>query len=132
MDCLFCKIVNNEIPNYCFYEDDLFKVILDINPNTNGDALIVPKKHYTNIMDVDNETFSSLQKVIKEMYNLLKEKLSCQGLTITINNDLGQEIKHLHVHLTPRYDNDNMKIISNKEIIKDLKEIFDNIMLKRD
>ncbi len=115
MDCLFCKIVNNEIPNFCFYEDDLVKVILDINPNTNGDSLIITKKHFKNILDVDNETFEHLQKVIKEVYQIMKEKLSCQGLTIIINNDCGQDIKHLHVHLTPRYEADQIKIVSNKE-----------------
>ena len=124
MDCIFCKIINDEIPSYTLYEDDIVKVFLDISPKTNGDTLIIPKKHFTNIVDIDLETLNHINKVTKDMYQLLKEKLNCEGLTIIQNNDYGQEIKHFHVHLTPRYKKDLLSHEYNKELIKPLEEVF--------
>ena len=62
-DCLFCKIINKEISSYTLYEDDVVKVFLDINPSTNGDCLIVPKKHILDIYDMDSETFKHILEV---------------------------------------------------------------------
>ena len=91
-ECLFCKIIKGEIPSYTIYEDEIVKVFLDINPSTNGDCLIIPKKHYTNINDIDLETLNHINKVSKDIYKLLQEKLECGGMTFVQNNDLGQEI----------------------------------------
>jgi len=124
MDCIFCKIVNNEIPSYTLYEDDIVKVFLDVNPSTNGHSLIIPKKHYTNLSDIDLETLNHINKVAKEMYYLLKEKLNCDGLTISQNNDYGQEVKHYHMHLTPRYKKDLVMHNYNKEMLKPIEETF--------
>ncbi len=124
MDCIFCKIVNGEIPSYTIYEDDIVKVFLDINPQTNGDTLIIPKKHFNNILDIDINTCNHINEVIKKMYPLLKEKLHCEGMTIIQNNDLGQDIKHFHVHLTPRYTNDLLNHTYNKDTIKNIEEIY--------
>ena len=126
-DCIFCKIIKGEIPSMTIYEDDIVKVFLDINPTTNGDTLIVPKKHIENMLDIDDETLSHIHKISKEIYNVLKEKLNIDGLTLVQNNFYGQEIKHYHVHLIPRYKNDNVKQLSNKEILKDVKEVFNQI-----
>lgn len=123
MDCLFCKIINGEIPSETVYEDDLVKVFLDIAPTTNGDALIVPKKHFKDFLEVDNDTLSHMNGVIKKLYPIFKEKLNCEGLTVCHNTEYGQEIKHFHIHFIPRYSNDEVKYLSNKEIIKDIKEI---------
>ena len=84
MDCLFCKIIKGEIPSKTIYEDDLVKVFLDINPATNGHMMIVPKKHYDNMTDLDKKLLSHIHKVANELYELLKEKLSIDGLTLTI------------------------------------------------
>ena len=127
MDCLFCKIVKGEIPSKKIYEDKLVVVFLDINPSTNGDMLIVPKKHYTDLFDMDEKLIPHIYKVIKELYVLLKEKLSIDGLTIVQNNGHGQDIKHFHVHVTPRYTNDNLKASGNKEILVGLDEVYDQI-----
>ena len=111
------------------YEDDIVKVIMNINPSTNGHLLVLPKKHYLNIMDVEEEFITHSLKLIREnIYPLLKEKLNCKGLTIAENNELGQEIKHFHIHLTPRYEDDQLEYVYNKEIIKEVKEVFDQIM----
>ncbi len=127
MDCLFCKIINGDIPSKTVYEEDLVKVFLDINPTTNGDMLIVPKKHYDNFRELDDSLILHINKVAKDMYNLLKDKLNIDGITLVQNNGYGQEIKHYHLHLTPRYINDEVRSVSNKDLLLDIEEIFKKI-----
>lgn len=127
MDCIFCKIMKGEIPSYTLYEDEIVKVILDINPSTNGDCMIIPKKHIENILDIDSETYMHIFSISKKMYALLKEKLNMKGLTLVQNNGHGQDIKHYHLHLTPRYENDNLHHEFNKEILVDLDKIHKQI-----
>lgn len=127
MDCLFCKIIKGDIPSLTVYEDDLVKVFLDINPTTNGDMLIVPKKHYENINDIDDKLVLHIHKVAKDMFKLLKDKLSVDGLTLVQNNGHGQEIKHYHLHVTPRYTNDEVKQSSNKDILVSCEDAYEQI-----
>lgn len=127
MDCLFCKIINGNIPSKTIYEDELFKVFLDINPTTNGDMLIVPKKHYENLFDLDEKLIPHIIKIIKKLNNILKDKLDIDGLTIVQNNGEGQEIKHFHVHITPRYKNDKVSQSSNKEILVNIDDVYEQI-----
>ena len=122
-DCLFCKIIKKEIPSEIIYEDEQVLVFLDINPTTNGDTLIIPKKHYKDMFDVPKELLEHMQTIYKELYPKYKEKLGCTGLTFTTNLESAQEIKHFHMHFIPRYENDEVKYLSNKKILKDLKEI---------
>lgn len=128
MDCLFCKIIEGNIPSKTIYEDELVKVFLDINPNTNGHCLIIPKKHIVTVKEVDNILTTHILEVEKKMYDLLKEKLNIKGLTIVQNNELGQEVKHYHVHLIPRYEDDNWNINFNQESLKDTDEVYQEIM----
>jgi len=123
MDCLFCKIINGEIPSEVIYEDDIVKVFLDIRPTTNGDSLIVPKKHFKDFREVDNQTLIHMHDIMRKLYPIYQQKLGCNGLTICHNTDYGQEIKHFHIHYIPRYENDEIKYLSNKEILRDIKEI---------
>ena len=67
MDCIFCKIINNEIPSYTLYENDKVKCILDVNPKSNGDSLIIPKKHYTDLYDIDNDTLMHIMNVARKV-----------------------------------------------------------------
>ncbi|MBR4671621.1 MAG: HIT family protein [Bacilli bacterium] len=127
MDCIFCKIINGEIPSYTVYEDDLVKVFLDINPVTNGDMMIVPKKHYENIEDLDAELVPHIYKIAKEMFALVKEKLGAIGLTLVQNNGHGQEVKHYHLHLTPRYENDELRSVSNKDILVGCEDVLEQL-----
>lgn len=122
MDCLFCKIISGDIPSNTIYEDEIVKVFLDINPISNGHCLIVPKKHYTNIEDIDLETLKHINEISKKLHKELKEKLNCEGLTLIQNNGLGQEVKHYHLHLVPRYTNDEIIIQSNKEILDSIED----------
>lgn len=123
MDCLFCKIIEGSIPCEKIYEDDDVLVFLDISPTTNGDTLIVPKKHYQDFRDVDSDLLLHIYDIIKKLYPLYQEKLHCDGLTISHNTDYGQEIKHFHIHFIPRYTNDQVSHSSNKAILKDINEI---------
>ncbi len=127
MDCLFCKIINGDIPSRTIYEDSLVKVFLDINPSTNGDMLIVPKKHYENLFDINDKLLTHINKVVKELYVLLRDKLGIDGLTLIQNNGFGQDIKHFHVHVTPRYTNDNLKVTKNEDILVDIDDVFEQI-----
>lgn len=127
-NCIFCNIIKGEIPSKTVYEDDQIKVIMNINPNTNGHLLILPKTHYTNIMDIDDKVVThSLEVTRKVLYPLLKEKLNCEGLTLAENNFLGQEIKHFHIHLIPRYQNDGADIKYDKTKIISVDEIYSKL-----
>lgn len=127
-DCIFCKIIENELPSKTIYEDNNIKIIMNINPISNGHLLVLPKKHIVDINDIDNETVQNSLNIIKnKIYPLLKEKLNCDGLTIAQNNEYGQEIKHYHIHLIPRYNNDNIDFKYDKNNIKDIEEIYNTI-----
>lgn len=127
-DCIFCKIIKGEIPSRTVYEDDKIKIIMNINPATNGHLLVIPKEHMINIFDTSDEIIIHSIKLIREkIYPLLKEKLNCEGLTIAQNNELGQEIKHYHIHLIPRYPEDNADFNYDKTKLNDLEEIFEKL-----
>ncbi len=103
MNCIFCKIVAGEIPSYTLYEDEVVKVFLDTNPDVDGHTLIIPKKHYQDLFDIDDDTLMHIMKVAKKIDKLLKDKLNTDGLTLVQNNGLKQEVKHFHLHLKPQY-----------------------------
>ena len=127
-DCIFCKIIKGEIPSKKIYEDEIIEIIMNINPNTNGHLLVIPKEHMENLIDTPNEIIThSLDIVRKNIYPLLKERLNCEGLTLAQNNELGQEIKHYHIHLIPRYKDDNADFQYNKEQLVELDEIFNKL-----
>lgn len=119
-DCLFCKIINNEIPSYTLFEDELIKIFLDINPTSNGHALIIPKKHFVDINDVDIECLSHMFTVVKELLPILESKLNYDGISLCQNNGIAQEIKHFHLHLIPKYK--NRKDLSVEEVYKIITE----------
>ena len=130
-DCIFCKIMNGELPSKTIYEDELIKVIMNINPTSNGHLLVLPKEHYVNILDIKEEVITHSFKIIRDkLYPLLKEKLNCEGLTISENNFLGQEIKHFHIHLTPRYENDLIDFNYNKDLLENIDDIYKKLTEK--
>lgn len=127
MDCIFCKIIKGEIPSYTIYEDDIVKAFLDIGPVSKGHTLIIPKKHYKDFNDIDLETLSHIDEVTKKLYPILKGKLKCDGITRIQNNEYGQEVKHYHLHLIPRYNNDNLQFPANEEAKNSVEEIYNSI-----
>lgn len=120
-DCIFCKIINNEIPSYKIYEDDKVFAFLDVNPMSYGHTLIVPKNHILDYEEIDLETLNHINKVGKELYIKLKEKLSPNSIQLVQNNGKLQEVKHYHLHLIPYYDEE-------KEGKENIEEVYKNIM----
>lgn len=111
-DCIFCKIANGEIPAKTLYEDEDFRIILDLGAATRGHALIVPKEHATDLYELPDETAGKVMILAKKMASTMKEKLQCDGLNLVQNNGeaAGQTISHFHLHLIPRYVNDGQEI----------------------
>ena len=111
-NCIFCKIANGEVPSKTLYEDDSFRVILDLGPATKGHALILPKEHYANLFELPEETAGEVMKLAKKMAVRMTERLGCEGLNLVQNNgDLaGQTVFHFHLHMIPRYQADGQKI----------------------
>lgn len=126
-DCIFCKINKKEIPSYTIYEDDLFRVFLDIEPITNGHVLLVPKTHYENMFDLPEDMIPKIYETVKKVNDILKEKLDCEGLTLIQNNGLGQDVKHYHLHLIPRYPHDDIKYLSNEKQLIETEDVFNQI-----
>lgn len=116
MDCIFCKIINGEIPSYKIYEDDIVIAFLDIHPDSNGHTLIIPKTHVKDIEDIPIKTLEHIIEIAKLLKKRLEEKLHIDGLTLIQNNGTIQEVKHFHLHLKPFY-------IENT--VQDINEIYD-------
>lgn len=117
-NCIFCKIANGEIPSNTLYEDDEFRVIFDLSPATKGHALILPKNHFRNLYDIEEETAAKLFKLAKKMSVKMKDYFGCDGFNIIQNNEecAGQTVFHFHMHLIPRYKGDNaIKLWAPKE-----------------
>lgn len=128
MKNIFEKIIDNEIHSYKIYEDEFLIAILDINPVSYGHTLLIPKKRIENFIN-NKEDMSYFMKKLQELSCFIKEKLKADGITIITNNYYGQEIKHLHFHIIPRYEGDKFdNIFSKKEI--DITEVYDKIINK--
>lgn len=126
-NCIFCKIIAGEIPSYTLYEDERFKVILDVGPATRGHALILPKDHYANLYELPEETAAEVIKLAKKMMAQMTDKLKCDGFNIVQNNGeaAGQTVNHFHMHLIPRYKNDGeiLKYIAGEPGAEELEQI---------
>jgi histidine triad (HIT) family protein len=109
--CLFCQIINGEIPSYKIYENELVLAFLDIKPVNPGHVLVVPKKHFSNLEEISPEHLEAVIMAVKKIGKQLKEQLGAPGYNVILNNDpvAGQEISHLHYHVIPRYENDGLK-----------------------
>lgn len=112
-NCIFCKIANGEIPAATLYEDEDFRVILDLGPASKGHALILPKVHAANIYELSDEMAAKAMILAKKMATAMTEALKCDGFNIVQNNGecAGQTVFHFHMHLIPRYENDNAGIL---------------------
>ena len=111
-DCIFCKIANGDIPSKTLYEDEDFRVILDLGPATKGHSLILPKEHADNLYELPDETASKVFVLAKKLAIKMKEKLNCDGLNIVQNNGevAGQTVFHFHMHIIPRIKGDTVKV----------------------
>ena len=109
-NCIFCKLANGEIPTATLYEDEDFRVILDARPAAKGHALIIPKEHYANLYELDDELAAKVLVLAKKMITKLTEILGCDGYNIVQNNGeaAGQTVFHFHLHMIPRYKDDSV------------------------
>ncbi len=115
---IFCKISNGEVLSRTIYEDDLSKAILDVNPMHPGHILIIPKKHFTDLSDIDTEAITSIMNNAKVCKKLLEDKLHPDSVVLMLNNGQAQEIKHLHLHVIPYYAQDpNLSIDKVYELL---------------
>ena len=131
-DCIFCKLANGVFPTNFIYEDEDFKVILDANPATKGHSLILPKKHFKNLLDADEEILKKALPLAKKLSNKLIEVLKCDGVNVLQNNNeaAGQAVFHLHIHLIPRYKDEKEHMLSwkpNKFSDEEMKSIAENL-----
>lgn len=123
MDCLFCNIIAGKIPSKTIYEDQICKVIMDVNPNANGHILILPKKHITDFEEMDTETLSHIHEVAKEIKKMQYDALTPDGLVMVVNYGIAQQIKHYHLHLIPVY--------KNKQQLVSVDDTYSKIMQKK-
>ncbi len=123
-DCLFCKIINGDVPSTKIYEDENSYAFLDINPINRGHTLLVPKKHSRNFFDADDKTLQQLVIVSKKLSVAIKDGVSADGINIHINNEptAGQVIFHTHLHIIPRFSDDNIKMWERGEYKESEKE----------
>ena len=103
--CIFCKIANGEIPSATVYEDEDFRVILDMGPASKGHALLLPKEHFKDLCELDPEVAKKVLPVCAKVGAAMKKSLGCEGFNIVQNNGeaAGQTVFHFHVHIIPRY-----------------------------
>ena len=117
MDCIFCKILNDEIPSKKIYEDDKVIAILDVNPVVDGHTLIIPKKHVEDYTKLDKDLLIHIYDVANKLTKDIMNKLNSKGMTFTVNYGDSQLVKHFHLHLLPDYQ------IKDKEM--EIDEVFE-------
>lgn len=110
--CIFCKIINGDIPSKKVYEDDDVLAILDISQATKGHTLVLPKKHYANLLEIPTNEYIKVMSKAKDLAEMITTKLNADGCNILNNckEAAGQTVMHYHVHIIPRYNNDDLKI----------------------
>lgn len=108
MDCIFCKIINGEIPTEKVYEDEENVGFLDANPISPGHTVVIPKVHVAKITDMNDERVSTLFNAVKRTAGHVEKGIGAEGLNIGINHGekAGQAIPHIHVHIIPRFEGD--------------------------
>lgn len=111
--CIFCKIANGEIPSSTVYQDENFRVILDLGPASKGHALILPKEHFKDVCELDEKVAAKVFPLAAKIGTAMKKSLGCAGFNLVQNNGevAGQTVLHFHVHVIPRYDG-GPKIVS--------------------
>ena len=131
-NCLFCKIIKGEIPSYKIYEDDYTFAFLDISKNPEGHTLVVPKVHAENLFDVDSETYKRVEEAVLKISKHYKDIGYADAVNTYVNSGkvAGQEVMHLHVHIIPRKDNDNIVFSHSEKISKlELSEVHNILKL---
>lgn len=132
MDCVFCKIIKGELPSYRVYEDEDILTVLDINPVSRGHCLVIPKKHFENIFDIDDIILQKIISGAKLISKKLAKSLKADGINLLQANGekAGQVVFHFHLHVVPRYNNDGLNFhpASRQEpTLEELKKLAEKI-----
>lgn len=134
-NCIFCKLASGEIGSNTIYEDEMFRVILDAAPASKGHALIIPKEHYADLYEIDEEVAGLAMRLAKKLAVHMTGVLKCDGFNLVQNNGevAGQTVFHFHLHLIPRYagmKNDDILRWSHETFSEsEMKEICDSLKL---
>lgn len=111
-DCLFCKIVAGEIPSERVDEDERTVAFMDINPATRGHALVIPRRHAANLLEIDAEDLAATVAAAQRLARTVSERLGADGVNLI--NSCGpaawQTVFHFHVHVIPRYEDDPLRL----------------------
>ncbi len=104
-NCIFCKIAAGDIPSKTIYEDEMFRVIMDLGAASKGHALILPKEHYANLLELEENTAAKVLPLAGKIAKAMKKALDCDGLNLEQKNGeaAGQTVMHFHLHMIPRY-----------------------------
>lgn len=115
--CIFCQIINKEIPAKIILENDLALAFLDIKPVHPGHSLVIPKRHFSTIEEISEKDLVAVILMLKQVAKKIKDNLNYPGYNIQLNNDkvAGQEVAHLHFHIIPRLENDGLKLWPQRE-----------------
>lgn len=126
-DCIFCKIIEGEIPSYKVYEDENTIAFLDANPTSKGHTLVVPKKHVETIDQASEMSY--MWNILVKVSQAVEEAFDPEGLNISQNNGevAGQEVMHMHFHVTPRYTGDEIEVNYNREELENGEKIAEKI-----
>ncbi len=116
MSSIFTKIVNGEIPSYKIAEDDNFLAFLDVNPNAKGHTLCIPKKEINKIFDMDEELYLGLMQFSYKVAHALEKTVPCKRVGMAV---VGLEVPHVHVHLIPLNEMDEMRFINKVKLEKE-------------
>lgn len=131
-ECIFCQIAKDKIDGYKLHEDDKTVAFLDLNPISKGHTLVVPKEHVKDIHDAKGMSY--MWDVIVKVSNSIKEAYNPAGIKITQNNGeaAGQEMFHLHFHITPVYDGTEIEENYSREELEQAEEVLEKIKEKMD
>lgn len=129
MDCIFCKIINKEIPNYTVYEDAEVLAFLDIFPHAEGHTVVIPKMHAENLIELPSDKIEAVFSAVKKVQQKLLGALQPEGFSVGWNHGEagGQTVPHLHIHVLPRWKNDHggsIHSITKKLENPDVKAVF--------
>lgn len=111
--CIFCKIVDKEMPCYCIYEDKEVMAFLDISQVTKGHVLLIPKQHYDDFIECDDELLMHMAQIAKMLAKRIMARTDAEGMNIisNIHEVAGQSVQHFHIHLIPRYGDDDACVV---------------------
>lgn len=127
MGSIFTKIINGEIPGYKIAEDENFIAILDVNPNAKGHALCIPKQEINKIFDMDEELYLGLMKFSRKVAKAIEKTVACKRIGVAV---VGLEVPHVHVHLIPLQDMDDMRFQRKVALTKEEFEVLTEAIKK--